>query len=356
MATRVELKSYFETGDIPTEDQFASLIDTMATIDDVNIVNNDISDLRIAHNALSIASALHLTASDVTVGAGLSRSVVDNKVTINAKDLQDRVAAVETTATDAANKANNAIFHLTDPKTGVEGKVAAMEEAVEDISDVAYANQTDLAKAQLIVNRDNMAPIYNAVMGAEYNAATGLYKLDIIEDMSAADMALALACYKRQQLRMGYWNSFVRYISCPRLDSSTDYAFYYARRTEVIDVVSANLSEYMFAECYKLRAIHGGIHASATKQHAFDGCSALEEIDNFTVAAGVTVNFKDCPKLSKSFFERTIIASGGVGFTLIVHPDVYAKLTDENNPAWNTILTYLAPESGVTIATTGSQS
>lgn len=42
--TKAELKSYFETGDVPTEENFSDLIDTLITENDIKSIKDDLKD------------------------------------------------------------------------------------------------------------------------------------------------------------------------------------------------------------------------------------------------------------------------------------------------------------------------
>lgn len=111
---------------------------------------------------------------------------------------------------------------------------------------------------------------------------------------------------------------------------------------EVIEARGISCGEYMFNDCTALR--HVGIYSpnnSTTVQNlnTWKGCLKLEDI-NFSVIYRKSFSLKDSPLLSLATMQQIVskAAATGEAFTITVHPDVYAKLTDESNAAWHQII------------------
>lgn len=94
-----------------------------------------------------------------------------------------------------------------------------------------------------------------------------------------------------------------------------------------------------FSECRKLRRIMAPIWYRQYTANTFANCFALEEcvFDNL----GMNVNLQWSPLWSLDSIQKTIeykYDSNTAAVTITVHPDVYAKLTDESNTEWHALL------------------
>lgn len=99
--------------------------------------------------------------------------------------------------------------------------------------------------------------------------------------------------------------------------------------------------EYAFRSCTNLREIWGDITLMSQPLQAtsaFDDCAKLEYV-HFKGLNG-SVSFKDCPLIRLECFRYMVDnANNGVkAITITVHPDVYSRLTDEQNTEWNALL------------------
>lgn len=105
----------------------------------------------------------------------------------------------------------------------------------------------------------------------------------------------------------------------------------------------------MFSACIKLRRIIGRLLLRSTK-NAFDGCVSLEEVTLHTLQE--SVSFADSPKLSLASLQYLVAnAANTTPITITVHPDVYAKLTDEGNAEWHALIEQAA-EKNIMFTTT----
>lgn len=98
----------------------------------------------------------------------------------------------------------------------------------------------------------------------------------------------------------------------------------------------------MFDGCASLRKVLGFVYmvyagVSTSSNNAFRGCVALEDIWLDRIRADI--NMQDCGRLSLWTMQMAIrSADNSKPITFTVHPDVYAKLTDEANTEWHQVL------------------
>lgn len=110
---------------------------------------------------------------------------------------------------------------------------------------------------------------------------------------------------------------------------------------------------YAFFDCINLKKILGIIgfeHWTANITHnAFYNCKALEEVKIYHLRSDIS--FGSSPLLSFQSLDYIVTnAANSNAITITVHSDVYAKLTDETNIEWNTLLN-TAAEKQITFAT-----
>ena len=99
----------------------------------------------------------------------------------------------------------------------------------------------------------------------------------------------------------------------------------------------------MFDGCTALETIEARIIFSAKTVDVstmFRGCSNLKEV---FIVPRRSISFSDSPLLSEASMTY-MIANGEAGITLTLHPDAYARVTDE--------MFALAAERQITIAST----
>lgn len=112
---------------------------------------------------------------------------------------------------------------------------------------------------------------------------------------------------------------------------------------EIIRIVShlkLNSPEWSFYNLPKLRRVEGRriqwgniAYNSQTNYRAFYKSTQLEHILIEKVAANIS--FENCPLLDLESFQFLVANRNNENnFTVLVHPDVYAKLTDQENTEW----------------------
>lgn len=98
----------------------------------------------------------------------------------------------------------------------------------------------------------------------------------------------------------------------------------------------------MFDGCASLRKVLGRVYmvyagVSTLSNDAFRGCVALEDIWLNRIRADI--NMQDCGRLSLWTMQTAIrSAHNSKPITFTVHPDIYAKLTDEADTEWHQVL------------------
>ena len=109
-----------------------------------------------------------------------------------------------------------------------------------------------------------------------------------------------------------------------------------------------------FRSCPKLKTILPIIYDSYLSKtiwdRAFEGSPLLEHVLISELRS--SVSFSQCPKLSLDSLTHLVAnAANTAAITITVHPDVYAKLTDETNTEWHALLAQAA-EKNINFATT----
>lgn len=119
---------------------------------------------------------------------------------------------------------------------------------------------------------------------------------------------------------------------------STSFLFYGSNNLEIARF-SGIVGTFGFCQCRKLHTIIGTLYTA--KNGAFDICPMLESL-NYRIVSGESVSFASSPKLNYNSLRWTVndVSSAlAKTATIIVHPDVYAKLTDETNAEWSKLMT-----------------
>lgn len=125
-------------------------------------------------------------------------------------------------------------------------------------------------------------------------------------------------------------------------------AFLTCYNLETVNMASARLGNATFYMCSKLRRIYGpcqtAVSGNADMGACFFQCYALEEIDDLMLTnplnATVTpsLSFEWSPLLSLQTFQRIVSkAKTTRTFILTVHPDIYARMTDETDTEWHQV-------------------
>lgn len=232
-------------------------------------------------------------------------------------------------------------------------------ETIEDFREVTPKEREALEKAdaawqeppQLFIDLWNEAC---GVWGG-WNAETGYFELNGLTDITY-EQALETMKAKfpikdnayRSMLRIRTNMPFNR----SSILSSTD-AFNYSHKIEAANLENQVFGARTFYGCSKLKRIVNayGINFETSMNDCYFHCYSLEDIDfkavyskDFSLADSPLLNIETFKRLSKSSKLHTNTV------TITVHPDVYAKLTDEENTEWHQVLLDAA-EKNITFIT-----
>ena len=101
-----------------------------------------------------------------------------------------------------------------------------------------------------------------------------------------------------------------------------------------------NNAQYLFWDSRKLRKILGPISMASVSNvaHMFEGCSALTNVHLQYLRQNLDLS--SCPKLDLDTFQYMLIdpRNNSTNIAVTVHPDVYAKITNDTNTEWHALL------------------
>lgn len=250
-------------------------------------------------------------------------------------------------------------FHSFAPK-----RILLDGQSTDDYKEVTPAERSaiEAADAKWEEPSDAFKEICSAC-GFPYNQHTGYFEGNDIYNLTAKQMGDIISFGRIQGLKGGV-NYDLRGLNSlrtniPNLSSYPETALY-IHGCSVLEVLSLNdLNIQKISYCPKLRRIIGGsggskLNSTCYPSEVFDNLPNLEEIDRLTISTGnwsnKVLNLSTCPKLSLATFQK-IKNNSGTAFSITVHPDVYAKITDESNEEWHALLA-AAAEKNITFATT----
>ena len=229
-----------------------------------------------------------------------------------------------------------------------------------------------VAPSEELIERWDAACIYpqdiygkKTIVG-KYNRETGYFNLNGLDDITTAEameiMEYMPLCKKANWFADGQFYLFMgrtlfpinvagdlageymalqnTFADCPNLEKVVFYAGVNGYRGKQIMVAKGRR---MFVRCPKLKVVVGELNVSsisiAEQLPWFVACQSLEDVR----LAGLKLNYsylKDCLKInieSVSFLVANAVNTAPI--TVTVHPNVYAKLTDEGNEEWHRVLT-----------------
>lgn len=275
-------------------------------------------------------------------------------------DLKAPAVEAAAIATDAAKGADSAAERANAAAEGIDTKIAGKQDKLKVTDDLLLSpdgslSVTDKAKRQLFIE------LWNNECGSagRYNEETGYFELNGLTDITyeqAVTIHNAGGIETSNGLTYRYNGWAIRtHIPIHMGDSVLFGAqiFDWCGYVEVVSIAWLSPQRACFRGCGALRSIRlysiNGYSASTEVEYLYGGCKSLEEIvfDNVSYAP---IGLQDCPKISLDTFRR-ILAKKNFSQTLIVrvHPDVYAKLTNENNAEWHQLLVD-ATEKGISFA------
>lgn len=230
-------------------------------------------------------------------------------------------------------------------------KILTSGDSVDNYREVTAAERATIERADAKWEKPGDWLIEQAeANGAVYNAATGYFELNGLVDITAEQMNRIL----QDSAGTPFLNAYAFAKSMARtfvpiktsngsFGNDTTRAFYGCNNLEVIAFESSvyvSTGEAMFTGCTKLREIRNGV--LVVYANIFNQLPSLEEV---SVRARASLSFERSANLSTQSIEFLVErAENTAPITISLHPNVYARVTDE--------LFTAAATKNITIATT----
>ena len=196
-----------------------------------------------------------------------------------------------------------------------------------------------------------------AMYGVGYDAATGLFSLNGLTDITYPQMQVIWS----EKGPTGPIGRFQHVDLKGRTNLPTHGSSYYSGcgymfagclNIEIISISGGVNSSWenegyirMFKDCVKLRKIIGGnittSNTTISLAEMFANCPKLEWVP-IRMLVRRDLNFADSPLLSLEMLQHLLKFTNtdtAKQATITVHPEVYAKLSDESNAEWHKVMT-----------------
>ena len=224
-------------------------------------------------------------------------------------------------------------------------KILTSSENIEDFKEVTSAEKTTIEKKDREWKEPSKEFIaHMGALGVTYNTTTGFFECNGINDLTISDARnIDIAYAQMHNARNAEFMLANReFRTLPRLNIyvggdaiSADRMFQICRSLEAIDLSGVNgfeLIKMMFRSCSNLHTIKGLIMAQNIQKNgasgAFVGCVKLRNVELRNAKADIP--FPDSPLLSLDSIQYLVAnAANTTPITVTLHPDAYARLTDE---------------------------
>lgn len=218
------------------------------------------------------------------------------------------------------------------PETFPDIEIFTREELKMDLFDDLWVALGSGAKVDHYHVEDGVVkPYYLNGIWMTYNEALAVYNAPVLtnDDRNLNYFGLNIRTHRPPRISFGitvggrtFANSTIEVVSQPLLQPGVD----------------------CFNSCTKLRSIHVyNIGSSSYGASAFLRCSALESLSFYGIPQnGVSFSLADSPLISAASLQTLITKtwSNNPGYTITVHPDVYARITAEDKESeWTRLLT-----------------
>lgn len=219
------------------------------------------------------------------------------------------------------------------------------------MSETRKLSLVDKAKREVFIDAWNEV-CRNGSYG-RFNETTGFFELNGLTDISYQE-ALRIYQAGREQGRNPngiYYNLKIRTnLPWETVVYGCGSAFFNATHIEkIVFKRYITITElYCFYICPKLITIDGEIRFQLND--GFSQCPKLVTVTAKMMKKGGILEMSSSPLLSLESLKYTV--ENSVSCSINVHPDVYAKLTDETNTDWNAVLN-AATEKSITFVTPG---
>lgn len=196
-----------------------------------------------------------------------------------------------------------------------------------------------------------------AMYGVGYDSATGLFSLNGLTDITYPQMQVIWS----EKGPLGAFGRFQHANLKGRTNLPTHGSGYYSGcaymftgclNIEIISISGQVISSWenegyirVFKNCVKLRKIIGGFitinSTNISLSEMFSNCPKLEYVE-IRMITRRDISFADSPLLSLEMWQYLLKWANtdtAKQATITVHPEVYAKLSDESNAEWHKVMT-----------------
>lgn len=241
----------------------------------------------------------------------------------------------------AKNSANGAV-KASKIKEYVQPDLTAKQDKLVNSSDVTISidsklTVTDLAKNKAFIDQCK-------AIGVVYNYSTGYFECNGINDLTISDARNIDIAYAqmRNTRNAEFMFAIHKFRTLPKVSNyvggdsvSADRMFQLCNTLESIDlsgVVAFSNMIMMFRFCSNLHTIKGLTMAQNMQEDgasgAFTGCVKLRNVELRNTK--VNISFSDSPLLSLDSIQYLVDNAANTSpITVTLHPDAYARLTDE---------------------------
>ena len=224
-------------------------------------------------------------------------------------------------------------------------KILTSSENIEDFKEVTSAEKTTIENKDKEWEEPSEELVAQmTARNVSYNSATGFFECNGVNDLNVADARnINIACSQmRNTHNAEFMFALYKFRTLPKVsiyvggDSvSADRMFQLCNTLESIDlsgVMAFGLMIMMFRFCSNLHTIKGLTMAQNIQEDgargAFIGCAKLRNVEIRN--AKVNISFSDSPLLSLDSIQYLVTNAANTSpITVTLHPDAYARLTDE---------------------------
>ena len=225
-------------------------------------------------------------------------------------------------------------------------KILTSSENIEHFKEVTAAEKTTIENKDKAWEKpsEEFVAQMTALSNVSYNSATGFFECNGVNDLNVADARnINIACSQMRNTRNAeFMFAAYKFRTLPKVniyvggDSvSADRMFQLCNMLESInlsEVVAFSLMIMMFRFCNNLHTIKGLTMAQNIQENGasgtFAGCVKLRNVE--IKKAKVNISFSDSPLLSLDSIQYLVANAANTSpITVTLHPDAYARLTDE---------------------------
>lgn len=213
-------------------------------------------------------------------------------------------------------------------------------ETIDDYREATAAEVQKYLTPPAVVRPEQWLIDAATIDGLTFNERTNFFSYNGLDDLTAEDYM----CMRMAGRIKGSANAFYRGEKQIRthlrfhegLVVTGDSTFYACTSLETVKFQHLQPASYCFSNCTKLRSILGysssyGMNTQKCTSSTFEVCSALREVR--LILNGGTVDLHWSPNIDLDSWRGMIAhAANTQPQTVIVHPAIYAKMTDDTIP------------------------